>query len=261
MAFKSSLPRYRQWYAKLLRLYPEQYHQRFGEGMEQTFNDLLREHADQDRSLLSYTVWVFLETFLKILQHKSKALVMQNKNFFIIIAATGLLLLVPLIAMQFSDDVVWTVSDFIFAAVLLLGSGFTFELISRQGGNATYRAAVGLGVGASLLLVWVNGAVGLIGTENNDANILYAVVLAVGLIGAVIARFKPQAMARTMFAMAITQALIPVVASLIWQPLVDGEEAALGIGVMNIVGITAFFVTLFVGSGILFLQSVQRRNA
>src|SRR4029077_16900076 len=35
--------RYRNLYAKLLRLYPKPYRERFGEEMEQTFNDICRE--------------------------------------------------------------------------------------------------------------------------------------------------------------------------------------------------------------------------
>jgi uncharacterized protein len=38
-------------YAKLLRLYSKRHYERFGEGMEQTFNDLCRERRDQKRGL------------------------------------------------------------------------------------------------------------------------------------------------------------------------------------------------------------------
>src|SRR5688572_8042949 len=59
-----------------------------------------------------------------------------------------------------------------------------------------YRFAVGVALAAALFLVWMNLAVGLIGTEDNPANLLYGGVLAVGIIGAIIARFRPHGMAR-----------------------------------------------------------------
>ena len=51
--------RYRTWYAMLLRLYPQSFRERFGEGMAKTFHDLCREHRDcrQDRSTRSSTAW------------------------------------------------------------------------------------------------------------------------------------------------------------------------------------------------------------
>ena len=61
----------------------------------------------------------------------------------------------------------------------------------RASGNAAYRAAAGFALAAAFLLVWVNGAVGIIGTENNDANLLYVGVFGVGFFGALIARFDP----------------------------------------------------------------------
>jgi len=52
--------------------------------------------------------------------------------------ATALLLLIPLVAMQFTQEVVWTLSDFVFAGILLFGAGLTFVLIARLGDNTTY---------------------------------------------------------------------------------------------------------------------------
>ena len=76
------------------------------------------------------------------------------------------------------------------------------ELAARKTGNTAYRSGVGLALLAAFLLVWVNGAVGIIGSEDNDANVVYYGVLAVGLIGALIARFEPQGMSRAMIATA-----------------------------------------------------------
>ncbi|MBC6983602.1 hypothetical protein [Caulobacter sp. 17J80-11] len=127
-------------------------------------------------------------------------------------AGTGLLLLVPLVAMRFTHDVVWTTSDFVFAGLLLFGSALAYELIASTRGGLVYRGAVAAAIGTAFLLIWANGAVGLIGGEREDANLLYGGVLAVALIGALIGRFRPSGMARALFATAFAQALVPLVA-------------------------------------------------
>ena len=55
---------------------------------------------------------------------------------------------------------------------LLIGVGVPVELVSRKTGHAAYRAALGLALGSAMLLGWVNGAVGIIGSENNEANLM-----------------------------------------------------------------------------------------
>jgi hypothetical protein len=62
--------RYRQWYAKLLRFYPKLYRERFGEGMEQTFNDLCRERYEAGEGLLGFALWSFADTFAGILRER-----------------------------------------------------------------------------------------------------------------------------------------------------------------------------------------------
>src|SRR5690606_14897027 len=103
---------------------------------------------------------------------------------------TALFLLIPLIAMQFSQEVLWTLSDFIIAGGLIFGTGFSYLLISRKAQDNSYRIAVGFALFTGLLLVWVNGAVGIIGSENNAFNQLYFAVIGVGILGAFLARFK-----------------------------------------------------------------------
>jgi hypothetical protein len=120
-------------------------------------------------------------------------------------AVAALILLLPLVAMQFIDEVNWDVADFAFAGALLIGTGITYELAVRKSGDTAYRAAVGVALAAAFLLVWVNGAVGIIETGSDDANLMYGGVLAVGIIGAMIARFQPHGMARALFATALAE--------------------------------------------------------
>jgi hypothetical protein len=103
----------------------------------------------------------------------------------------------------------WTETDFAFAGALIVGTGVTFELAARMTNNNAYRAAVGVALAAAFLLIWINAAVGIIGSEDNPANLMYGGVLAVGTIGAVIARFEPDGMARALFVIALAQALAP----------------------------------------------------
>jgi len=92
-------------------------------------------------------------------------MIAQNNNrLTIILAAAGLLLLVPLVAMQFTSEVNWTFSDFIVAGVLLFGTGGLIELAVRKIHKVGTRVWVILGILLALLLVWVELAVGIFGT-------------------------------------------------------------------------------------------------
>ena len=163
----------------------------------------------------------------------------------------ALLLLLPLIAMQFTDEVNWSLSDFVIFGGLLLGAGVAYELAVRMTANSAYRIAFGVAIVAAFLLVWVNGAVGLIGSENNDVNLMFFGVLIVGIIGAFIARFRPDGMVDVLFAMALMQALIAVVA------LLAGMHNDPYSSVGEILGVNGFFVALFVGSALLFRKAAH----
>jgi hypothetical protein len=138
----------------------------------------------------------------------------------------ALMLLAPLVAMRFTDEVAWDAFDFASMAALLGGVGLGVELAVRKTGNAAYRSAATVALAATFLLVWINAAVGVIGSEQEDANLLYGGVLAVGLVGAVIVRFRPAGLARAMAATAFAQAAVPVIApisgaastALTWSP-------------------------------------------
>jgi hypothetical protein len=167
-------------------------------------------------------------------------------------AVAALILLLPLVAMQFTDEVNWDVADFAFAGALLIGTGVTYELAVRKTGDTAYRSAVGVALAAAFILAWMNLAVGIIGTEDNPANLMYIGVLAVGFIGAIIARFQPDGMARALFATALAQALVAVIALL----------AGLGSpwsGPGEILILNGFFVALFVGSAWLFRKAARGR--
>ena len=86
---------------------------------------------------------------------------MQNKRLVIILLIPSFLLLIPLIAMQFSDEVNWTTADFIIAGVLLFGAALISELVMRKIKNKNYRLALLGLILIILILTWLELAVGL----------------------------------------------------------------------------------------------------
>lgn len=162
----------------------------------------------------------------------------------------GVLLMIPLVAMQFTDEVVWTPSDFVIAFVLLFGTGLLYVLGARKGGSTAYRLAVAVALGASLFLVWANMAVGIIGSEDNPANLMYLGVLAVGAVGAALARLRAQGMALALVGMALAQGVIAAI--VLVNRLGFAENGAL-----DTLKINGFFAALFIGSAVLFQRAAQ----
>ena len=72
-----------------------------------------------------------------------------------------------------------------------------------------YRFAAGVALAAAFVLAWLSLGVGVIGKDGDPANLMYFGVLAVGIIGAVIARFRPHGMARALLATALAPATEP----------------------------------------------------
>ena len=88
-------------------------------------------------------------------------LLMQNKVIVWIALATGLILLVPLVAMQLSNEVVWSLGDFVIAGLVLFSAGFVFVLLARRTADSGKRILIGVAVALVLAWVWIELAVGL----------------------------------------------------------------------------------------------------
>ena len=78
--------------------------------------------------------------------------------------AVGLVLSAPLLAMQFTNEVQWTLFDFIVAGGLLYGASLVYVLTTRNVNTASKRIAIGGAVVLVLALVWAELAVGIVGT-------------------------------------------------------------------------------------------------
>ncbi len=112
-------------------------------------------------------------------------------------------LAVPFVAMRFTDEVKWTASDFLFAGGMFLIVGLLIELTVRRSSNWSFRGGVVAAVMAGFLVVWANGAVGMIGNEDNGYNLLFGLPILVAVLGSVAARFEARGMSVAMLAAAL----------------------------------------------------------
>jgi len=104
----------------------------------------------------------------------------------------------------------WSRSDFIVASVIFAIVGGTFELAVRASGNSFYRLGAAVAIVTAFLLVWINLAVGIIGSESNPLNLMFFGVIIAALVGGIVARFRAGGMARAMNLAAAIQASIGV---------------------------------------------------
>ena len=87
-----------------------------------------------------------------------------NKRLLGILLAVPGLLLIPLIAMQFSSDVQWTGRDFLIMGIMLLSLGVGIEFILRKASTRRSRIVLAAGAVFLFLLVWAELAVGVFGS-------------------------------------------------------------------------------------------------
>jgi hypothetical protein len=117
-------------------------------------------------------------------------------------------------------------------------------------GKTAYRSALGIALAGSLMLVWLSLGVGIIGADGDPANLMYFGVIAVGLVGAVIARLQAVGMSRTLIGMALAQALITVIALI-------GRLGLPWSGPLELILLNGFFIAMFAGSAWLFQRAAR----
>lgn len=115
--------------------------------------------------------------------------------------------------------------------------------------TTAYRIAVAVSLGAALFLAWGVAAMGIIGAEGDPFDRLYFGVVAIGILSALLARFRPAGMVRALSATAIAQAAVAVLALLLGKQDVPVSSVA------EIVGLNGFFIALFVGAAWLFRRA------
>ena len=141
-------------------------------------------------------------------------------------------------------------------ALIIVGA-IVYAITNRH--SAAYRWAVGLALAATFVLFWMIGAVALLGPEigRNTADLIYFGVPAVGVLGAIVAGFRPHGMAWAMSAAAVAVIVLPVILVAGLTPLspnIAGDLFPYGLLLVH-----APFAALFLGSAWLFRKSGQEQ--
>ena len=169
---------------------------------------------------------------------------------------TALILLILLLGNHFVDGWNWPPRAFVLVGALIFGIGFIYELVTRNRDAIAYRAAVGIAFAAAFLLAWGNLVQW---ADVNPAAAMYFGVPIVGVIGAAVARLRPNGMARALFATALAQVLVLAVVLIMlmtrnpevttWTPPELRGFAGNAVNAM-----------LFVGSGLLFRKAAREES-
>ena len=175
---------------------------------------------------------------------------MKKKNIMYIAAAVVLILLIPLIAMQFTSEVQWSPADFVTVGILLFCIGLAYEFVRSRNNSVTYQMAAAGTLFTSLLIIWLTLAVGIIGSEDNPMNGLYLVVLGIVLLGANLSHLKAKGLSYTLFTAAVAQMLVPTIAFFV-------APYDFNPGVPHVFALNAVFALMWLGSGLLFRKSAS----
>lgn len=167
---------------------------------------------------------------------------------------TLLLLAIPLLAMQFTDEVQWSPVDFLVMGLLLFCTGLAFEWLLRRGISGLARIAAGIALFSTFLMTWANLAVGLVGGEAHPANVALLIVPMVGLAGAVMVRLRPRGMAITLALMAVVHSAITALALVYgWKPLRHGP--------VDVWGPNALFILLYLAAALLYWETSEETSS
>lgn len=179
---------------------------------------------------------------------------MNKKHLLPILLIPSCIIMIPAAAMLWkAEGWAWSLADFVVSWVILASAIAAYKLVTSQSNNYAYRVGVGLAVATGVVLIWINGAVGIIGSEDNPANVMYGGVLLIGLIGAVLSRLRASGLAWALLATATAQFLVPIVALIIWRP--DFSP-----GVVQVMGLNFGFVMMFAGSALLFRHAARGKT-
>jgi CDP-diglyceride synthetase len=124
MPYEHAAARYKRWYAKLLRFYPKPYRERFGEGMQQTFNDLCRERYNAGSGLSGFVLWMFTDTVAGIIKeniNKENIIMMQILKSFggLIISVIAAIAIIVSTYLTKNLDAMWIILVVLFVALAI----------------------------------------------------------------------------------------------------------------------------------------------
>lgn len=239
---------YTNVYSRLLWLLPADQRDRFREEMEQLFEDRLRDCANDRRPLWRQALWMYGDTVKDASRENSRRTYRKHAPVLRVGAITLAALTLPLVGTQLSDEVHWTPFDFIVGGTMFFTTGLAFSFLAKRCGSLSQKSAVGLALAATLLHVWVNGSVGMVGSETDGFNALYYLVPLVGIIGGTAARLRARMMAWVLLGMAAVQAGLGLLALAVDRPEAGGDS------VLEVVGVTGLFMGLFFASAWMFAR-------
>ena len=170
---------------------------------------------------------------------------------------TAVILSILLLASRTVDGWNWRPGAFVVVSVLVFTLGFTYELITRNRDAIAYRAAVGIAFGAGFILMWANFVQM---ADLTPFAAMYFGVPIVGLIGAAVARLRPNGMAIALCVTALVQALVLALAVIILMTR-NPQVATCTPPEWRGFGGNAFLAMLFGGSALLFRKAGQEESA
>lgn len=159
-----------------------------------------------------------------------------------------MLLLTPLVAMQFNNEVQWTETDFIIAIAIIGITGALAELTILLTYNRFSRAGGFVAILAGSLVFWSSLAIGMIGNEGNSVNLLFGLVLLIAIVGAWLSSFHRNVLPAAMLAAGTIQCAIGLLAG-IW-----GSDFWGGV-------FTTLLATLWWIAGLLFAIEAKHQGA
>jgi hypothetical protein len=148
----------------------------------------------------------------------------------------------------------WDLMDYIVAGGLVgVLVALAFVVILR-GPNLFYMAGAGLAALTGFVMIWASLAVGIIGAEGDAANLMFAGVLVIAVLGALWSRFRSAGMARAMFAAMLAQLLAGGVA------LAAGWGADSARWPFDVLAATAVLAVMWLVSSWLFRASAWKQG-
>ena len=170
-----------------------------------------------------------------------------RRKMWMVALSTLFILMIPLTAMNFTDEVTWSLGDFLVMGSLILVSGTTYLGISSLSGTFAYKAGIGVTVLSLFLLIWTNLAVGIIGNEGNPFNLMFIAVFVLVFAGAWRSKFSAKGMSNTLFSAASLQAIIPVLAI-----AAGGVDTGLASETLGMFVLNSILAAMFTIAGVLF---------
>ena len=146
----------------------------------------------------------------------------------------------------------WSLYDFLLMGGMLAAGIVSTLVLLGASQSWQYRLGAFLSMIGALLLVWVTGAVGIIGAPAHVGNLLLLSVIPVGIIGALLFRFRARGIAITLTVMAILQFAVAGLA------IMSGWGAEAARWPWAVLLGNAFFSGLWVGSASLFASAARR---